>query len=140
MKKILLLLIIAAGFAACGGNDKVSKKLDDKAYKEQKDGLAEKERRSPLAFLTVTSSDRRNIWGQTVVKGEIRNTASICSYKDVRLKLLYYGKEGKQVANHEDVYEDVIAPGGSNRFKAKFKTPRGTDSVAVSIMSAVVVK
>ena len=69
----------------------------------------------------------------------IENKASVASYKKLRVKLLYY-KQGALVTNHEDVFDDVIRPNNRHEFKAKYFTPKGTDSVAVSIMSAEVVE
>ena len=119
--------------AACSDG---KSKFDSKTYQEQKATLGSKEKDSPLGFLEVQSKDHRNIFGQTVVKGTVHNTATLCSYKDIRVKLLYY-KQQKLVANHEEVYKETLAPGDDFIFKARYKTPKGTDSVAVSLMSAV---
>lgn len=126
----LLLLLLAA----CGGK----KQFNDNSYKEQKQTLAEKEKQSPLHFLEVVhSKDKRNWLGQTVVKATIQNKASLCAYKDIRVKLRYFNKQQQQVANHEETYHETVEPGTEFSFKARYGTPRGTDSVAVSIMSAV---
>ena len=45
-----------------------------------------------------------------------------------------------QVANHEELFENSIAPNDDFSFKAKYKTPKGTDSIAAYIMSAKAVK
>ncbi|RFM29647.1 hypothetical protein [Deminuibacter soli] len=133
-------LIYAALLAltACGG--KSDKKFNTTSYQQQKETLLDKEKHSPLQFLEVVESrDKRNWFGQTVVKGDVRNTASLCSYKDIRLKLRYFNKQQQLVANHEVVYNETVKPGSSISFKEKFTTPKGTDSVAVSLMSAVAV-
>ncbi len=132
MKHWLLLGAMTGILAACGGKAK----FDNKSYQEQKATLGDKEKSTPLSFLEVHSKDHRNIFGQTVVKGTVHNMATLCSYKDIRVKLLYY-KQQKLVANHEEVYNETLAPGDDFIFKARFKTPKGTDSVAVSLMNAV---
>ena len=132
MKRILLLIILASSLLACKNNDK---KFDDHSYQEQKISLAEKERSNPKQFLKLSGDDHRNFWGKTVYKGFIKNTATISSYNEIRVKLLYF-KDGKQVANHEEVFDNAIAPNDDFSFKAKYKTPKGTDSVAAFIMSA----
>jgi hypothetical protein len=132
MKYFLLSVLFASGLLACNNKDK---KFDDHSYQEQKISLAEKERSNPKQFLRLSGDDHRNFWGKTVYKGLIKNTATVASYTNIRVKLLYF-KEGKQVANHEEVFDNALAPNDDFSFKAKYKTPKGTDSVAAYIMSA----
>lgn len=120
---------------SCGSKGSSEKEITN--YEASKEKLAERERKYPLEFLTITSQNKRNIIGQTVVKGNITNTATITSYKKVRIKLLYY-RQGTLVANHEQVQDEKVKPNSNNSFKAKYFTPKKTDSVAVSIMSAEV--
>ncbi len=138
MKSFIKILIISSLVLSCSSKDQ-KQKIDKQDYEQQKESLAEKEKRSPKSFLEISGTYKRNIWGKTVYKAEIKNTASICSYKDVRVKLLYF-KEGVQVTNHEELIEETIAPNSIFDFKAKYKTPKGTDSVAVYIMSAASIK
>ena len=42
----------------------------------------------------------------------------------------------RRVEEHEDVMPDVIKPGTVRNFKIKYRLPKGTDSLALSIMSA----
>lgn len=123
------------GLASCGGSGNSEKDL--KKYEETKEKLEEREKENPLDFLIVIADEKKNLIGQTVVKGVIENKASVASYKKVRVKLLYY-KDGALVTNHEEEYDEVIRAGHRYEFKAKYFTPKGTDSVGVSIMSAKV--
>ena len=45
-------------------------------------------------------------------------------------------KNGIRVEEHEDVMPDIIKPGGTKNFKIKYHLPKGTDSLALSVMSA----
>ena len=139
MKYFLGLIISIVMFLGCASKDQ-QVKLDKQDYQQQKESLLDKEKKSPKEFLTITGTDKRNFWGQTVFKGVIHNTATVCSYKNVRVKLLYFKVDGTLVTNHEELFDETIKPGDDIEFKAKYKTPRGTDSVAASIMSAVVDK
>lgn len=137
MKKIIsYFIVLSISFTACKNKDAEADKLDKKTYKEQKESLLDKEKKSPKEFLVLTGEDNRNFWGKSVYRGKIKNTATQCSYKNVRIKFLYYKSDGTYVTNHEDEYEDVIKPGDTFEFKTKYKTPSGTDSVTASIMSA----
>lgn len=138
MKQGILLLALYCFFLLSCKNDKDEKKLDKQSYQQQKESLLDKEKKAPKQFLTLTGTNHRNFWGKTVYNGTIHNSATLCSYKDVRVKLLYYKSDGTLVTNHEEQFDEIIKPGGEMEFKAKYKTPRGTDSVAASIMSASV--
>ena len=136
MRTIWLLLILAV-FAACKGKDA---KADDKSYKQTKQTLADKEKGNPAGFLTISAlRDKKTLFGlgrQTIVKGTVTSLASICSFKDVRVKMLCFDKAGKPVEEHEDIMDDLIAPGSSASYRSHYKLPKETDSIALSIMSA----
>jgi hypothetical protein len=127
-----LVYILFIVLLACNGTDN---KLDKENYEKAKESLEENERKNPLSFLTVSGSEKRSLLGKTVVRGTIDNKASVCDYKDVRVKMLYY-KQGTLVANHEQVLDEVVKANSTLQFKTRYPTPKGTDSVALSIMSA----
>jgi hypothetical protein len=138
MKYLLLLLIIA--LQACNNNtDTVS--LNDKektGYNNAKENLADLEKRKPLQFLKIDGKYKRNkLFGISVFKGSISNKATVVAYGKIRVKLLYYNEAGTLVENHEEEIEETIEPGDNVKFTARYKTPKGTDSIKASIMSAV---
>ena len=67
------------------------------------------------------------------MRGTLQNNASLCSYKNCRVKQIAFANN-KQVEEHEDIIELVITPGATVDFKTRYKLPKGTDSVALSIM------
>jgi hypothetical protein len=133
--KTLLFIFVLPLVVACssGGNSEA----DLRKYEETKEKLAQREIENPINFLRVVAEKNKNLIGQTVVKGVVENTASVASYRDIRLKLLYY-KQGQLVENHEEEYNATIPPNNKMEFKAKYFTPKGTDSIAVSVMKAQV--
>lgn len=135
MQKYLAVLVVLTLFAACK-SDKKEKTFDNNSYETVKETLAEKEKNNPKRFLMVTNTDRKNLIGQTVVKGSISNKATICWYKDVELRLSFYSKTGVKLDEGlETIYEN-IGPGKTIKFKTKYFAPKGTDSVAISINKA----
>ena len=110
-------------------------KFDDKTYEENKVSIAQKESSNPQQFLKLSSDYKKNIFGATIIKGKIVNTASVAVYKNTRIKTLCF-KNGIRMEEHEDVMPDIIQPGGVKNFKMKYHFPKGTDSLALSIMSA----
>ncbi|RYF89785.1 MAG: hypothetical protein EOO03_05165, partial [Chitinophagaceae bacterium] len=63
-------------------------------YESSKLSVQEIEQQSPVQFLNVSGSDKKNLLGQTVVKGKISNKAKMVTYKDVDVKLSFYSKTG----------------------------------------------
>lgn len=78
------------------------------------------------------------MFGSTVITGAVANSATVSSYKEVRLKLLSFDNSGKMLEEHEDVLTGAIKPNDSKDFKLRYHLPKSTDSVAVSVMSASV--
>ena len=74
--------------------------------------------------------------GQTVVKGKLISSAKMVTYKDVDIKLSFYSKTGALLEVDQEVIYETIAPGSTVSFKTKYFTPKGTDSVAMKIVSA----
>ena len=109
--------------------------FDKKTYEVQKQTIAQKEENNPLEFLKVKGDDKKKFLGATVIKGIITNTATVCPYSNVRIKLLSF-KNGVSVEEHEDVVKGILKPGEEMDFKIKYHLPKGADSLALSILSA----
>lgn len=110
-------------------------KFDSKTYQQNRQSLAQREVTHPEQFLKISADDKKNLFGTTIVKGKIVNTASVAAYKNARVKMLCY-KNGIRVEEHEDVVTEIIKPGTVKNFKTKYHLPKGTDSLALFIMSA----
>jgi hypothetical protein len=130
--RFLLISLLIFFAASC------KEKFDSKTYQENKESLADREKEHPEQFIRVASDDKKNLFGATVVKGKLVNTASVCWYKNTRVKMLCY-KNGVRVEEHEDVITYVIKPGNVKNFRTRYHLPKGTDSLALSVMSADVV-
>ena len=125
--------LLAAGFFLVLFSCK--EKFDNKTYQENKISLAQRENDHPAQFLKLSSRDKKNLFGATVIKGKIKNTASVAVYKNTRIKILCY-HNGIRVEEHEDIMPDAIKPGSEMDFKVRYRLPKGTDSLALSVMSA----
>ncbi|MEO5942978.1 MAG: hypothetical protein ABIP30_01370 [Ferruginibacter sp.] len=121
--------------ASCNSSHEYEIKATDK-YEKAKESLGETEQKNPAKFLTVSGNNKRNLLGQTVIKGSVTNKATVATYKDVDIKLSFYSKTGALLEeDHEVVYES-INPGATTNFKSKYFAPKGTDSVAMHIVGA----
>jgi hypothetical protein len=138
MKKIpLLAIMIIAVLMSCKSKSKTEAAEKDN-YEKAKESLAEREKKTPTAFLKVTSKDKHNLIGQTVIKGNVSNSAKVCTYKDVELELSFFSKTGVLLEKDSETVYEVIEPGKSAAFKSKYFAPKGTDSVAIKVLNAKV--
>ncbi len=136
MNRLLLLLITSAIInSSCNLGDRYDISSEDK-YEKSKESLAKTESKYPERFLKVSGSNKKNFFGQTVVNGVIVNTAKIVIFKDVALKFSFYSKTGALLEEDSQTIYETVHPGGSKSFKTKYFTPKGTDSVALKVMTA----
>lgn len=124
---------------SCGADETVKKNTEQESYKITRESLLKKELKRPLNFLVVGGHDKRNILGQTVVKGTITNKATIAVFKDVDIKLSFYSKTRALLETDKETVFEVLQPGQSKNFKTKYFAPKGTDSVTLEVLGAKVV-
>jgi len=132
--KYFFSILVLIFFFSCGSSEIQS---EAETYEKAKESLSDKEKNNPLKFLKVTGDDKKNLIGQTVISGTVTNSATVIAYKDIRIKMLSY-KDGKMVEEHEDVIDGIVKPGSTKSFKTRYRLPKGTDSIALSVMSAAV--
>jgi len=132
LSSIALILIIS-----CNNQNSESKSIDK--YKTSKLTIEQIEQQHPLRFLEVAGKDKHNLIGQTVVKGDITNKATVVTYKDISISIKFISKTGAILEEDEEVIYDEVKPGGSINFKSKFFAPKGTDDVKMKIIKAEVV-
>ena len=133
---IILLLLILFSFHC---NTQPKEAREKESYETTKKALLTKEQKDPRLFLTVKSNSKKNIIGQTVVTGTISNKASIATFKDIELKLSFYSATKALLETDKETIFLIVDPGESRHFKTKYFAPKGTDSVALQVLSAKVV-
>ena len=135
MKYLFQIFTTILLFTACNFGKKDEAK-EEKNYEKVKETLEETEKKNPTKFIKVEGEKKKNLIGQTVVRGTITNNAKIVTFKDVDVKCSFYSKTGVVLEeDHETIYE-IIAPGGTAKFKSKYFTPKGTDSVGFKVVEA----
>ena len=129
------LLILTIVFSACSSDESKDKKIADK-YENTKVSLEEIEKKSPEKFISVKGTDKKNLLGQTVVKGKVQNNAKMAIFKDIDVKLFFYSKTGVLLQEDQEMIYETVAPGESKSFKSKYFAPKGTDSIGMRVVSA----
>jgi len=138
MKKYFAAVILVAIFLfACNENDSLQQKKQ--SYEVTKKELLSKEQKDPTAFISITGHNKKNIVGQTVVRGTLTNKASIAVFKDVDIKLSFYSKTKALLETDKETIFEILEPGESKDFKTKYFAPKGTDSVGLQVLSAKVI-
>lgn len=137
MKRFVFIILTLTTFLLYGcTNGDANKEAAKQSYEQTKETLLNKEQKEPDAFLSVKGNSKKNILGQTVIKGIIESKATLAVYKDVELQLSFFSKTKALLErNKETIYVEVL-PGQTEKFKTKYFAPKGTDSVGLSILSA----
>ena len=138
--KCLWVLFFASSLIlfSCGGDDEQKKSTEQESYKITKESLLKKEIKNPREFLIVGGHDKRNMLGQTVVKGILSNRGSVAVFKDVDIKLSFSSKTRTLLETDKETIFEVLQPGTSKAFKTKYFAPKGTDSVGLEVLGAKV--
>lgn len=137
--KRLTCVLLTWGILLVACNSKAKEEAAEKdGYEKAKESLEEKEKKNPVAFIKVTSRDKHNLIGQTVIKGTVNNNAKICVYKDIELELSFFSKTGVLLEKDVEKIYEVIEPGKSADFKTKYFAPKDTDSVGIKVLGAKV--
>ncbi len=136
MKCLLIIFcFLSFGMISCSNEKSYDISADNK-YEKGKMSLEEIEKKNPKQFLSVRGNSKRNLLRQMVVKGNIYNNAKIVTFKDISIKLKFFSKTGALLEEDIDTVYESIHPGGSYTFKSKYFTPKGTDSVGMTVISA----
>lgn len=134
--KLLLLSLIIIVFTSCSSETADEASSSYSTHEEVKMSLEEKERQNPTEFLSVEGTYKKNLLDEWVVEGTIQNTASIATYKDVVLKIVYYTKTQTELGSEEKSVIEYFRPNTSQPFKIKTKGYEGTESIGLEIISA----
>jgi hypothetical protein len=136
MKFLFSIFSIAVLMISCNGKSKEISAKEETNYQKSKETLEQTEQKNPTKFLMAMGDKKKNLLGQTVVKGSIMNHAKMVSFKDVDVKISFYSKTGALLEeDHETIYE-TIEPGSTVKFKTKLFSAKGTDSVGFKIEGA----
>lgn len=134
MKRFLPALFLSCAVIFSCNTD--TTEISKDSYEKNKTNLLKKEQESPSQFLNVQGDIKKNIVGQTVVRGRIKNEAALATYKDVTIKIDFFSKTNALLDTEEETIYEQFFPGDSKPFKTKYFAPKGTDSVSLKILNA----
>jgi hypothetical protein len=140
MNRVSLLFFALIPIAFSCSNDNKKATTEKEVYEKTKESLQEKEEKKPQNFLLVEGHNKRNILGQTVIRGSLTNKASVAVFKDIDINLSFYSKTHALLERDKETVFEVLHPGETKIFKTKYFAPKGTDSVALVVLGAKAVK
>ena len=130
---IFFLAMASAMLISCNSDNA---ETEEASYEKTREVLLEKEQKNPANFLTVAGKDKKNLLGQTVIKGKLTNHATIAVFKDVDIKLFFYSKTKALLETDTETIFEQVQPGQTKDFKTKYFAPKGTDSVGIQVIGA----
>ena len=130
---IFFLAITSTILISCNADNT---ETEEASYEQTRKVLLEKEQKNPVNFLTVVGQDKKNLLGQTVIKGKLTNHATIAVFKDVDVKLFFYSKTKALLETEMETIFEQVQPGQTKDFKTKYFAPKGTDSVGIQVVGA----
>ena len=140
MKPYLFIFSIITFFSfSCDNNSQSSAAAKDD-YIKNKAALQKEEEKNPVNFIDVNGYNKKNFLGQTVVKGSLTSKASVATFKDIDLQLSFFSKTNALLETDKETIFEILHPGETKDFKTKYFAPKGTDSVALSVLSAKILQ
>jgi hypothetical protein len=133
---IISIICFLLVLGSCNNNESTLNAKDKDNYETGKLSLEEIEKKDPSEFLSAKGDKKKNLLGQTVVKGKISNSAKIVTYKDIKLEMSFFSKTKALLEKNTETIFENVGPGTTISFKTKYFAPRGSDSVGIRVISA----
>lgn len=136
---ITTVLVILSAIAAIvyiklgGGNSSYG----GESYHEKIMTVEEIEKSRPSQFLNVVGTYRKNIWGdKIIIEGRVTNNATVASYKDVEVHVVYYSQTETELSSENYVIYDYFTPRSTKTFKLKVNRVRACEKVSLKVVGA----
>lgn len=112
---------------------KAKKKTEDELRQE----LYNKEIKNPKTYISASFSSRVNLAVNTVIEGNLYNSATLANFKNVKIKVRFFSKTGAELNSETFTIMEFLPAGGSVYFKHKIYgwTPK-VDYLDYTIISA----
>jgi hypothetical protein len=101
-----------------------------------KTALEQKEAANPLEYLSVHGKMHKNLSGKKIIKGSITNLASIASYKDIQMAVIFLSNNQEELQTHQFFLNDFVTPNNKISFRSVFRAPAETAGFRIKVLSA----
>jgi len=134
MKSIVSALLVCIAMGSC---QTANTQRPSMQYDEKKTSLEQMERDSPLRFLKVRGKHHKNMLNRIVVEGEVTNSATIVTYKNIVLQITYLDEKGAVISKQKETLEEVVPANSSATFKLRTNHKKGLGSISLDIVGAI---
>lgn len=110
----------------------------DREIQQRRERLL-KEQGHPADFITITIDPKKNLFGESVIEGNLENEATETAYKDFELMIYWQDEVGAVMDSAAEVVFEGLDPGESVDFRTKRMGPRKSRAIQVKLRSAQVV-
>ena len=97
--------------------------------------LEQKEVASPLEYLSVHGKMHKNLIGKKIIKGSITNMASLASYKDLQMAVIFLSGTQTELQTQQFFVNGIVAPNNKISFRSVFIAPPETAGFKIKILS-----
>lgn len=154
MKKIIyLIMFIFLTLQSCNssGNSSGFSSEREKTPEELRAELKTQEKNNPTQYVTVDGKMKDSIiqtrkegWFHSaeyakdgsVIKGTIKNTASVAKFKDVVLTVSYYSATNTEIKSEDHIFYEFYEPNSSKPFSLYIHAPEAMKSFGLSVKNA----
>ncbi len=131
----IAIVMLIFGIASCNSGSSDNKEIDA-SYIESKSTIENQEKEKPLAFLSIDATHKKNLFGMWVIEGDVTNSATLVTYKDIEIEVNYYSKENELLGTSTEVIPDEFPASETNAFKIKITGFEKTNNIDWKIINA----
>ncbi|ESU27077.1 hypothetical protein FLJC2902T_22550 [Flavobacterium limnosediminis JC2902] len=118
LKVLVTTVLVLVVFAALG--EYSNSQNGPSTYEEQVMTVAEMEANDPLTYLETDGQYRENFLGDRLkIKGFIKNKATVTTYKDVTVEVVFYSKTGSEINTEQYTIYEFYPPSAQKEFELK---------------------
>jgi len=101
--------------------------------------VEEIEKADPMRFLDASGSWNENFWGDKLkVRGTVKSTATVATYKDVVIQVTYYSATKTVLGSQRYVVYEYVAPRSIIEFDWTLDRPEACKNLGWEVVDAAV--
>lgn len=136
-KSIVLIILIVMAFGIIASYS--SNNNNTPSYEESLMTIAEIEASAPIDYLNADGKYYKTFLGDQIkIDGQIQNKATVITYKDVIIEVVFYSKTNSEVGREQYTIYDFFAPNSKKDFKLKVKNYSNVETIGWDVSGALI--
>lgn len=138
-KTIFAILCVVITLSNCSNPGPSSQR--QKSPEELRMELKQLEKSRPTDYLFASGNYRENFWGDKFkVSCTITNKASVATYKDAVIRVIYYSKTKTELGAKDYTIYELFTPSSSKTVEMTVDNYKDVNSIGLKVFSAVPVE